>query len=117
MIAQASAQLQFPEMAFPADRATLTVAECARKIGYTEEHIIALIECGQLRALNCATQMDTVRVPRGWLAAVARRQGCSEEALFGEIEAAKAAARPAGRRPSYRIPSSAWSAFIAIHTT
>lgn len=107
-------QLSFPELEFGPDRTALTVAECARKLGYTDEHVISLIECGQLTALNCATKFDTVRVPRGFLAALAPRLGRTESEIFAELERFRAAAGPS-RRPSYRIPPSAWAKFLQNH--
>lgn len=110
-------QLTFPELEFAKDRTALTVAECARKLGYTEEHIIGLIECGQIEAINGATKFETVRVPRHWLAELGRRAGIADEArLFEDLQAARAAQGPI-RRPSYRIPPSAWKRFLAGHST
>ena len=48
-------QLDFPSLAFPRDRSALYVFEVARRLKCTEVHIRTLIECGQLRAINIAT--------------------------------------------------------------
>ncbi len=36
----------------PVERAVLLVAECANKLGVTEQHILNLIEEGKLRAID-----------------------------------------------------------------
>ena len=45
-------QLEFPSLAFPKDRTVLYVAEVAMKLRGTEQHVLDLIEEGQLQAVN-----------------------------------------------------------------
>ena len=51
-------QLDFPSLAFPPDRSALYVFEVARKLKCAERHVLNLIQCGQLRAINIATDPD-----------------------------------------------------------
>lgn len=56
----------FASLDFPADRVILTVAEIAEKIRYTVQHVLNLIETGELTALNGAGKYATrgsMRVP------------------------------------------------------
>jgi len=108
-------QLRFAELEFDADRTALTVGECARKLGYTQEHIISAIECGDLVALNCATSNDMVHLPRAFALELADKAGLTEAEFFAQLSAAKM--KTPHRRPSYRIPPSAWSRYLQARTT
>lgn len=45
-------QLSFDSIMFPSDRKVLTVAEVASRLDVTEQHVIDLIEEGQIQAIN-----------------------------------------------------------------
>jgi excisionase family DNA binding protein len=49
---QAADQLEFPSIAFPPDRRMLTVAEVAERLRVTDQHVLDLIDEGQLQAIN-----------------------------------------------------------------
>lgn len=103
-------QLHLDSVMFPADRRVLTVRECAAALGCCDQHIVNLIESGDLAALNIATSFTGSRVPSAWLARLAPRLGLTEAALAGEIAAARV--EHPERRPSYRIPATAWTEFL-----
>lgn len=54
-------EFPFPSLDFPG-RTVVTVAELADKLGVTEQHIINLIECQELAAVNTGR----VRLGRAW---------------------------------------------------
>ena len=60
-------QMEFPSLAFPADRSVLYVFEVARKLRVTERHVIDLIEEGKMKAINIAgvnaTDRKFYRIP------------------------------------------------------
>ncbi|HXG49096.1 MAG TPA: helix-turn-helix domain-containing protein [Methylomirabilota bacterium] len=49
---QAHEQLDFDSLMFGADRRVLLVSEVAAKLRVTEQHVLDLIEEGQLQAIN-----------------------------------------------------------------
>jgi len=56
-------QLTFTGLLFPGRR-VLYVSECAEKIGVTDQHILNLIDCGKLRAINVGTSSRSFyRIP------------------------------------------------------
>lgn len=48
-------QLSFDSIMFPRDRKVLTVGEVALRLDCTEQHVIDLIDAGQIQALNIGT--------------------------------------------------------------
>lgn len=60
-------QIEFPSLAFPADRKNLRVEEIALRLDCTTQHVLDLIEEGKMRAINIAganaTERRFLRVP------------------------------------------------------
>ena len=58
-------QLTFPSLEFSAERRALTVNEIAARLGVSWQHVINLIECGRLRAINIGsgTTLHYYRIP------------------------------------------------------
>jgi excisionase family DNA binding protein len=58
-------QLSFDSIMFPRDRKVLTVAEVAARLDCTDQHVIDLIDEGQLQALNIGSAVKRHwRIPK-----------------------------------------------------
>lgn len=93
-------------------RTVLCVQECARWLDVTNQHVIDLIETGQLTGINVGGDRSgpSVRVPRTLFSEIARRLGCTEQEMREWVARQRAAAPRA--RSNWRVPAEGFLAFV-----
>ena len=105
-----SEQLDFPSLAFPADRRVLTVSEVADRWGCSQQHIIDLLEEGKLAGFDISSPNEFVRVSRVWFEALSRRLNLDHETLL--YQAACILPNKRTPRSHWRIPVEGYKDFI-----
>jgi hypothetical protein len=103
-------QLEFPSLAFPKDRTVLTVSEVAERWDCAAQHIIDLLEEGQLAGFDIAGRHDFVRVATAALDAIAKRTGIPRNELLKIMQDTKPKRRTA--RAHWRIPVEGYNGFM-----
>jgi hypothetical protein len=108
-------QLEFPSLAFPKDRTVLTVSEVAERWDCTAQHVIDLLEEGQLAGFDIAGRHDFIRMPAAALDAIAKRTGISRDELQRLVQQCKPQRRTA--RAHWRIPVEGYAGFMSENSS
>lgn len=105
-------QLEFPSIAFPADRTVLYVAEVAARWRISVDHVLDLLEEGKLEGFDIAGRHEYLRVPRTAIAKLAALFKVPESTILQVIAESKSTrVRPS--RAHWRIPKEGYTKFIA----
>lgn len=106
----AAQQMDFASFLFPKDRTVLYVAEVAKKLCVSEQHVSDLIEEGRLQALDISGGDDCTTL---FIAEIASALKCSPDVVRDAIAAARAKQKTTRRY--WRIPIEAYNDFLKKH--